>query len=228
MSGADATDCDRLRELGPEIALAIADGADRAWALDHLADCPECRSRIERLSALADDLLLVAPAVEPPAGFEGRVVDAIRPPARRRLPRFALPAFAAAAAAACAAAVVWFSLGDDRELAGHYRDTLAVAHGQYFDAAPLQQPGGESVGYAYGYQGETSWMFAVIYDGVPDGRYELEVVTHDGRRLPLRPLQVSGGHGSAGGATSVAYDDVAQLRLLDSGGRELADSDLHD
>ena len=54
------------------------------------------------------------------------------------------------------------------------------------------------------------------------------VVTNDGRRLPLRPLEVAGGHGSAGGATPVPYDDIAQLRLLGAGGHELADSDLHD
>ena len=225
MTGAD---CTHLEELAPEIALGIADGADRAWALDHLADCPECRARIERLSVLADELLLIAPGVEPPAGFEGRVVESIHPPVRSRGRRLALPVAAALAAAACAAAVVWFALGDDRQLADSYRDTLAVAHGQYFDAAPLELPGGQPIGYAYGYQGRTSWMLAVVYDGVPDGHYQLEVVTDDGRRLPLRPLEVAGGHGSAGGTTSVDYDSVSQLRLLDADGRELADSDLHE
>ena len=223
------TDCGRLHELGAEVALGIADGADRAWALEHVAGCPECRARIERLSSLADELLLVAPPAEPPAGFEDRVVAAIGPaPARSRGRRLLVPAIAAAAAAACAAAAVWLALGDDRELADSYREALAVANGEYFDAAPIEQPGGQKVGYAYGYQGRTSWMFAVIYDGVADGRYELEVVTDEGRRMPLRSIEVAGGHGSAGGATEVAYDDISQLRLLDTGGRELADSDLHE
>jgi hypothetical protein len=71
-------------------------------------------------------------------------------------------------------------------------------------------------------------MFAVIYDGIPDGRYALQVVTDEGRQLPLRTLEVAGGHGSAGGTTEVAYDDVSELRLLDAGGRELADSELHE
>jgi hypothetical protein len=228
MSGGD---CERLRELGGEIALGIADGADRAWALDHLADCPECRARIERLSALADELLLFAPSVEPPAGFEGRVGEAIRAPgagARSRARRFAVPVVAALAAAACAAAVVWFALGDDRNLAQSYRETLAVANGEYFDAAPIEIPGGEPVGYVYGYQGRTSWVLAVIYDGVASGRYQLEVVTDDGRKLPLRPIEVAAGHGSAGGATTVAYDDLSELRLLDPAGREVAESSLHE
>ena len=223
------SDCGRLQELGPELALGIADGADRAWALEHLAGCPECRARLEQLATIADDLLLVAPRVEPPAGFEGRVTGAIRPPTRpARLRRWGIPVAAALAGAACAAVAVWLALGDDRDLADSYRETLAVADGEYFDAAPVELPGGDKVGYVYGYQGRTSWILAVVYDGVADGRYELEVVTDDGERLQLRSLDVAGGHGSAGGATAVDYDDISQVRLLDAAGRELADSDLQE
>ena len=224
-------DCERLRELAAEVALGIADGEDRAWALEHLSDCPDCRARVERLAAVADELPMLAPAIEPPAGFEARVIDAIRGPAEvaaKRRRRWALPIAGAVAAAACAAAVVWLALGDDRRLADSYRDTLAVANGQYFDAAPIELPGGRPVGYVYGYQGRTSWVLAVVYDGVPGGTYRLELVTHDGRKLPLRNLEVSGGRGSIGGATPVDYDDLAEVRLLDPSGREVADSDLRD
>ena len=223
---ADDGDCARLRDMAAEVALGISDGADRAWALDHLTDCSDCRARIERMSTVADELLLMAPVAEPPAGFEDRVAGAIEPP-RRRWPRLRV-VIPAVVTAAIAAAAVWFALADDRELADSYRDTLAVAHGEYFDAAPVELPGGQDVGYVYGYQGRTSWVFAVIYDGVTDGRYELEVVTDDGRRLPLRPMDVAGGHGSAGGATDVAYDDINEVRLLDPAGRELADSELQE
>jgi hypothetical protein len=223
------TDCERLSEQAAEVALGIADGADRAWALDHVDVCPDCRARLERLSALADELLLIAPGVEPPAGFEARVATALRPPgARGRLRRWALPAAAAVAAAACAAAAVWIALGDDRDLADSYRDTLAVADGDYFGAAPMELAGGKQIGYVYGYAGRTSWVFAVVYDGVADGRYELQAVTVDGRQLPVRALQVAGGHGSAGGDTDVAYDEVTEVVLLDHAGRELAGSQLHE
>jgi hypothetical protein len=225
-------DCERLHELGPEIALGIADGEDRAWALDHLADCPACRTRIERLSALADELLMLAPAAEPPAGFEGRVAEAIAPaprgakaPRRRRL---LIGATAALAAAACSAAAVWVALGNDRELADSYRSSLAVANGEYFDAAPIEAPGGQKVGYVYGYQGQTSWVLALIYDGVAPGRYELQLVTSSGERMPLRSLEVSDGKGSAGSATPIPYEDLSEVRLLDSHGREVAESILRD
>ncbi len=222
-------DCERLQDLGAELALGIADGADRAWALEHLAACPECRPRIERLAALADELLLIAPGVEPPAGFEGRVAGAIGPASERsRVRRLALPVAAGLAAAACAAAAVWFALGDDRDLAQSYRETLAVANGEYFEAAPVELPGGKHIGYVYGYQGRTSWVLAVIYDGLSNGRYELEAVTHDGRRLGVRPLQIVDGDGSAGGATAVDYADISEVRLLDPAGGAVADAELHE
>lgn len=225
-------DCEHLREIAAEVALGIADGEDRAWALDHLDGCPACRARIERLSTLADELLLLAPTAEPSAGFDGRVGEAFGAPTAGRRPslwrRLTLPAGAAVAAAACAAAAVWFGLSDDRDLADSYRATLAIAHGEYFDAAPMALPGGKKVGYVYGYQGRASWALAIVYEGVADGQYELEVVGDGGRRMPLRPISIVHGHGSAGGVMAIPYDRVSELRLLDRDGREVADSDIHE
>jgi hypothetical protein len=223
-------DCERIRELAAELALGIADGEDRARALEHLADCPGCRARLERLSSVADELLLLAPAHEPPAGFENRVGDAMRPAPRpaglRR--RLALPAAAALAAAAVAAGAVWIASSDDRELADSYRETLAIANGEYFDAAPLELPGGRQVGYVYGYEGRASWVLALVYEGVEAGRYRLELVTDAGEKLPLSELDVARGEGSAGAVTPVDYERLTEVRLLDKQGREVADSELTD
>ncbi len=225
-----AADCERLRGLAAEVALGIADGEERAWALEHAADCPECRARLERLSALADELLLLAPAAEPPAGFETRVAAGIAAPSRRAagLRRLAVPLAAAVGAAALAAGAVWVALGNDRSLADSYRETLAVADGEYFEAAPIDAPGGGRVGYAYGYQGDPSWVLAVVKWGVPAGDYRIELVTADGRRLPSRSVRVRDGEGSAGAAIPVGFEQVAELRLLDARGHEVADSELHD
>ena len=111
----DGAGCARMWEMAAEVALGIADGADRAWALEHLAGCPECRARVERMAGVADELLMLAPAVEPPAGFEQRVAGAIEPPRRSRS-RCGLRC-RPSSRSACAAAVVWFALGSDRELA---------------------------------------------------------------------------------------------------------------
>ncbi|HEX2129474.1 MAG TPA: hypothetical protein VHF58_09695 [Solirubrobacterales bacterium] len=222
--------CERLREVGAELALGIADGEERARALEHLAECPACRAHVERLAAVADELALLAPAADPPPGFEGRASAAMRPtPSRRRRVgrAIATPALAALTAGLIGAAAVWLALDDDRELADSYRDALAVADGEYFTAAPLERPGGATSGYVYGYQGRASWVLAVVFDGVDPGDYELEVVTAAGERLPLRRLAVDGeGRGSTGGVTPVDYHDLAEVRLLDRAGREVADSEL--
>jgi hypothetical protein len=222
-------DCERLRELAPELALGIADGEERAWALEHLAGCAACRAHLERLSGAADELVLLAPAAEPPPGFEGRVVERLAPaPSRPAWPRrLALPASAALAAAALAAFAVWSALGDDRDLADAYRDTLEVADGEYIDASPLAAPGGAEVGYVYGYQGRASWLIAVVYDGLDDGHYRVQLVGRDGERMPLRPLEIEGGRGSVGAVTPIPFDDVAAIRVLDDRGREVADGDPH-
>ncbi len=223
-------DCERLREVAAELALGIADGEERARALDHLDGCAECRAQLERLSTLADELLLLAPAAEPPAGFEDRVTEAMEPRPRRMTlaRRLVVPALAALAAATVAGVAIWAALADDRDLADSYRETLAVANGEYFDAAPLEAPGGEKIGYVYGYQGRSSWVLAVVYDGVPAGVYELDLVTDDGRHRPLRELTVVGEDGSAGGVTPVPYSEVAEVRLLDGDGREVAESRLRE
>src|SRR5262249_6157168 len=129
--------CDETRELVPELALGIADGEDRARVLEHAATCADCRHELEELAGLADELLVLAPAAEPPVGFERRVLESIAPvaaPARRRRRRLR-PVLALAAAAVAAAAVtagaVLVAGRDDRRLADHYRSVLAEAHGSY-------------------------------------------------------------------------------------------------
>ena len=84
-------ECAAIREALPELALGIADGEQRALALEHIAHCPDCRHELEQLSSVADELIALTPQREPPPGFENRVLGRLelrqpRPrPARRRL-----------------------------------------------------------------------------------------------------------------------------------------------
>src|SRR3954453_6928487 len=95
--------CEQTREIAAELALGIADGEDRARALRHLTECADCRRAVEELSSVTDELLTLAPARQPPAGFESRVLAQLapaRPRPRRRLRRILVPLVPAAAAAA--------------------------------------------------------------------------------------------------------------------------------
>src|SRR4051812_3239300 len=110
--------CEQTREIAAELALGIADGEDRAQALRHLTECADCRRAVEELSSVTDELLTLAPAQQPPAGFESRVLARLAPPPprprpRRRLRRVLVPLVPAAAAAAVAAGVVFGLTSDD-------------------------------------------------------------------------------------------------------------------
>jgi Putative zinc-finger len=210
--------CEETRELAAELALGIADGADRAQALRHLAECPECRRSVEELSGVVDQLLLLAPQHEPPAGFESRVVNHIAPsrPARRRRWRVVLvPVAAATAAAALAVGVVLGATSDDRRLADQYRETLAAANGSYFEATRLQDADGERAGLVYGYRGTPSWIYVDVYSDRAT-EYRAELVLTSGRRVPLPTLRLDPTTGSAGKAIPVDLERVARVELTGS------------
>ena len=76
---------ERHRELAIErIALdalgvmSSHDGDDTSWVREHLDDgCPICVAAAAEVDRVFELLLLAAPPVEPPAGLEGRVLQAI-------------------------------------------------------------------------------------------------------------------------------------------------------
>jgi len=211
-------DCQPIRELLPELALGIAEGDDRARALDHLADCPDCRRRLTQLSETADELLLLVPPEEPPGGFEGRLLERLQsraPRTRRRLLRVLAPAAAAALAVALTLVLAY---RDQRQLADRYQETLTEVDGKYLAGERLTAPGGRYVGKVYGYEGEPSWVLVTTDEGeLPDGRYELELVREGGARIGLGEFRVADGAGSGGEAIPLDFHQVAQVRLIGPG-----------
>src|SRR5205807_10018654 len=71
--------CAEVAELAPELALGTLPGDQRASVLAHLDGCGRCRRLVKELADTADALLLLAPEVEPPAGFARRVARGLRP-----------------------------------------------------------------------------------------------------------------------------------------------------
>src|ERR1700754_3357233 len=73
----DPTRCGEFADALAEVATGAASGPDRARVLAHLADCADCRRELDELTRVADEVLLVAPEHDPPAGFEGAVLARI-------------------------------------------------------------------------------------------------------------------------------------------------------
>lgn len=219
--------CEQVRDLASELALGIAEGEERDAALRHLTGCRGCRQLVSELSSVGDELLQLAPAHDPPVGFEARVRAALAEPPRRRrrqslAHRWRWVATAAAAvvlAAALGAGSVLLATAGDRRLAAGYQAVLSQGKGAHFLAAPLQGSQGR-VGTVFGYQGQPSWAMVTLQSPIREkGRFQVQAVTRDGRYLPLGDAVLGGAKGTWGGQLPVDLSAVHELRFVGSDGR---------
>jgi Putative zinc-finger len=213
----EGLECAEARELLPELATGVAAGDERARALAHLSDCGDCRLELARTAEVVDELLLLLPEQQPPAGFEASVLARLTATAPRRRPRLRLLwAASIVAVAVLTAGVVWWRTADDRELASNYRHTLAVAHGHELNAAPLRFAGGAETGTVFAYQGSPSWIYVTFRPAPPQGDYDVRLLTKDGRRLALRPFTARAGGTAWGSTIQVPIRQIQQLEFLRS------------
>jgi anti-sigma factor RsiW len=206
--------CEEVRGLAPELALGIVEGEERGRALEHLADCPDCRRRVEELAEVADELLLLAPHKEVPVGFESRVLGRVlpSPPPRRRRRRLALVLSPAAAALAAVAITLGIVSGDLRD-ASHYHQTLNEANGKEFEAYSLYGGAGAFAGTVFSYQGAPNWLVITVDPAHRADLRSARLVMDDGREVPLDWFHLDPS-GSSGGGIPVDPHDVSVLRLL--------------
>ena len=211
--------CEETREMAADLALGIVEGEERGRALQHLAECPDCRAEVEKFSDLADELLLLAPHREAPVGFESRVLGELlpapQPKRRRRLRLFLAPVGAAAAAVAVTLAIV---SGDLRD-ASHYHQTLSEANGQEFEAYSLYGGGGAFSGTVFSYKGAPNWLLITVDPGHRADLRGAQLVMDDGRQVPLNWFHLDPS-GSSGGGIPVDPRNVSVLRLLPGSGGE--------
>lgn len=213
--------CEETRELISEVALGIADGEERARVLEHVAGCGDCRAELERQSTVADELLSLAPGLEPPLGFELGVRRAIEPPrpSRRRFLRPLVAATAVVAAVAVTAGAMFASFDDDRRLADHYRTVLAQANGTYFGAVRLEDAAGRPGGVAFIYRGAPSWILVTVGPAFRDSVAGAELVERDGRRIPVESFELV--DGAWGGSIPGDLGNLAAVDLVDRDGRSV-------
>jgi hypothetical protein len=229
----ETPDCARVSPLLAELATGAATGYERAEALRHVARCPACRGELAELSRVADDVLLLAPLREPPAGFESAVMRRLHPTTGRRrrvrLPGAArsLPGAArtrplavrlVAVAAALILAVVAGAATEswrtepDRRLADEYRQVLArPATGP--KSAAVTTDSGDVVGNVYLYPGSPAWVMVAITNAPEAGNYTMDVVTVDGVRYQAGVCPVSGRTGTVGYSLPVSIASIGAIEL---------------
>jgi hypothetical protein len=74
--------CDQFDLHVEELALGHLDEPQRGQLLAHAAACPACQTQLDALAGLSDQLLVLTPEHDPPAGFEQRVLERLRPSVR--------------------------------------------------------------------------------------------------------------------------------------------------
>ncbi|MEY2451187.1 MAG: hypothetical protein QOD92_761 [Acidimicrobiaceae bacterium] len=157
--------CADVQVMLPEAALGLLPGEQRADVLAHVEGCVSCRELMHDLSAVTDDLVLLAPNGEPASGFEQAVLARLSPPRpRRRGP------VVAGAVAAVLLAVVAFAAG--RIMSDTPVPVREVA---------MRAPSGKVVGDAYVHGDDPSWVFVAV-PGWTDAsnEYRLRVTYVDG------------------------------------------------
>jgi hypothetical protein len=212
-------ECQEIQELAAELALGIASGEERARALEHLTSCPQCCSLVQEMSDVSDELLLVAPPLEPPVGFESRMMERFRTGFRRK-PRLALILAAAALLLAAGAGGTYLAVRSDVRFAQHYREVFAAAQGEYFASSPLYS-GKRPRGQIFAYQGSPSWVFLVLDGASTADRYSVRLVTRSGQEIDLGRFHRASGTTSWGRALPVDLHSVWRVELIPNLGTTL-------
>jgi anti-sigma-K factor RskA len=203
-------DCAAVEERAAELALGVLSGPERAAALDHLASCAKCRSMVAELAEVADALPELAPEVEPPAGFEGRVLAAMRGDRRRALRRRVMTVGVAAAAAAILSVVavrVIDSNRSDQVQASPALHSVAMVGGH-----------GETVGRLVVSRGSHPTLAVSVDYYVPDGSYSLMLGGAAGAPHSIGMMTVAGGRGDWVGATAVPRRDTVTVSMISNAG----------
>ena len=208
--------CAAVRDALPELALGALTGVERSAALAHVQTCPDCRSEVERLSSAADAVLLLAPELEPSAGFESRLFErmGVRPRRRRWL---ALPGRAAQRAAIIAGATLAaLGLGLGLGLSGGGGLSASAPIGIDLTAAHV------TVGEVYLTPGNPGWVFMSVDRLHATGLVTCRVMTERGTDVTLGSFWVQGGAGSWASRLPVPPDQVRRAWIEGADGRVLA------
>lgn len=208
------SDCARLREVAPELALGVLVGDERGQALAHLALCAECRHFVDEMSEIADSLLLMAAEAEAPLGFESRVVARLAPDHPRRRPWQWIATAAAAVVLAAAATGI---------AVHHYDGRVGDLHVR---AAALRAGTGKEAGDVYVMEGQPSWVIMSVSSKGAGRSYVCELYFRDGRVVRAGQFTVPDHEGWWGVEVAAGVEGLQSVRLLALDGTTIASAEF--
>jgi hypothetical protein len=246
MSEVNEMSCAEFADAAAELALGVLTGRERARALAHLDRCEACRENVRQLAVTGEELVGLLPAIEPPAGFETRVMERLglgapapapAPAPARRVSlarRFGLKLadwFGGGgtgrggvsyprrmlASAATAVAVIAAGLGGW----GLHAATSSPAATPLSSAA-LLTASHQTAGQVYFYDGSSRWLYMSVDIGSGNGTVICQVEGPDGHLTTVGSFQLSGGYGYWGSPDPVTNGPLTGARLVTTTGTVLA------
>ena len=238
--------CHEFSDVAAELALGVLTGRERAQALAHLDHCASCREEVRQLTATGEGLLGLLPNVEPPAGFEARVMDrlglsapAAPSPASRtrwlaflsRTPAHPAPAGQARPAgrtrralalAAVTLAVVAAGLGG-----WGLRPGTPAPAGAPLSSATLLSASHQAAGKVFLYEGSSPWLYMSVYVPTGNGTVICQVESGDGHITTVGSFRLTDGRGYWGNPVPTTHGPLTGARLVGPGGTVLATASFH-
>jgi hypothetical protein len=232
-------DFDGFSDVAAELALGVLTGRERADALAHLEHCDACREMVRQLAMAGEELVELIPAVEPPAGFETRVMARIGiasgPSHRRAARRLSLPRWLTSpfrspagliqprrilAAAAVTLAVVGAGLGGWG--LGAATSSSPVASRSELRSAALVSSTHKTVGEVFLYTKGEPWMYMSVDVESGDGIVTCQLRGPDGSYRTIGSFQLLHGYGAWGSPALWGTGQVTGARLVSADGKVLA------
>ena len=248
MSELNEMGCREFSDVAAELALGVLTGRERAQALAHLDHCVACREEVRALTATGEGLLALLPSLEPPAGFEARVMDrlglaapAAPGPASRAswTSRLARPGRKSARRAAPAAQ--GSPAGRTRRVLALAAVTLAVVAaglggwglrpgtpapaGAPLSSATLLSASHQTAGKIFLYEGSSPWLYMSVNMPAGNGTVICEVESGDGHFTTVGSFRLTDGRGYWG--SPVPAGALTGARLVGAGGSVLATASFH-
>jgi hypothetical protein len=251
MSEVNEMGCAEFADAAAELALGVLTGRERARALAHLDQCEACRENVRQLTVTGEELVGLLPTIEPPAGFETRVIErlglgtpATSPapdPARQLSParRFGLKLAdwigdgwtgrggvsrprRILAAAAVAVAVIAAGLGG-----WGLHATTSSPTASALSSATLLTASHQTAGKIYFYDAGSRWLYMSVNipsgSGAADnGTVICQVEGPDGHVTTVGSFRLTGGYGYWGSPDPVTSGPLTGARLVTTTGTVLA------
>ncbi len=222
---ADPRQCELMQDELAELALGTLDGRSRSEVLGHVGSCPRCRATLEHLSGVTDSLLQLAPEVEPPLGFELRLVeklraaDAEKPQAAERSRQRWLRRASPLAAAAAVLLLLGIGLGSLLTSRGDNNQVHSASTGLTTAALTAH---GHVLGEVMTSPGNPAWMFMTINEGAWSGKVTCQITLTVGTVKTVGVFTLSDGYGAWGAPLTSPARDVRSARLVAADGTVVA------